>query len=59
VIFAATVAVATGVAPGKLGLPGGRSYWLTELWTGGVSVPGKISATVPAHGVALLRITTR
>jgi hypothetical protein len=50
------------VAPGKLGLPGGRSYRLTGLWSGGTRVTGKtgqIGATVPSHGVALLRITTR
>ncbi len=45
------------VAPGKLGLPGGRSYRLANLWTGRASVTGKISATVPSHGVALLRVT--
>jgi alpha-galactosidase len=47
------------VAPGKLGLPGGRSYRLANLWTGGTSVAGKISATVPSHGVALFRVTVR
>jgi hypothetical protein len=47
------------VALGKLGLPAGRPYRLTDLWTGGTSVAGKISATVPSHGVALLRVTVK
>jgi hypothetical protein len=47
------------VAPGKLGLPAGRQYRLANLWTGGASVAGSISATVPSHGVALFRVTVK
>jgi Alpha galactosidase A/Alpha galactosidase C-terminal beta sandwich domain len=44
------------VAPGKLGLAAGQQYRLANLWTGGTTVAGKISATVPSHGVALFRV---
>jgi hypothetical protein len=45
------------VAPGKLGLAAGQQYRLANLWTGGTTVAGRISATVPSHGVALFRVT--
>jgi len=47
------------VAAAKLGLPADHSYRLTGLWAGGTRVAGTISAAVPAHGVALLRVTVR
>jgi hypothetical protein len=47
------------VAPGKLGLPAGAQYQLTGLWAGGTRVAGTISATVPSHGVALIRVTVK
>jgi hypothetical protein len=47
------------VAPGKLGLPAGAQYQLTGLWAGGTRVAGTISATVPSHSVALLRVTVK
>ena len=47
------------VAPGKLGLPAGQKYALANLWTHAMAVSGKISATVPSHGVALYRVTVR
>jgi hypothetical protein len=46
------------VAPGKLGLAAGQQYRLANLWTGGTTAAGRISATVPSHGVALFRVTT-
>lgn len=36
----------------------GQSFALTDLWTGGTSsTSGQISASVPAHGVAVFRMT--
>lgn len=48
------------VSAGKAGLPPSGHYELDDLWTHQVtrSVGATISATVPAHGVALYRITT-
>jgi hypothetical protein len=41
-----------------LGLPAGTDYRLDNLWTGQVTeTAGTISAVVPSHGVALLRVT--
>ncbi|MCC3655039.1 ricin-type beta-trefoil lectin domain protein [Streptomyces sp. S07_1.15] len=41
----------------EAGLAGG-SFTLTDLWTGGTSsTSGRISASVPAHGVAVYRVT--
>ncbi|WP_223283765.1 ricin-type beta-trefoil lectin domain protein [Streptomyces sp. FBKL.4005] len=41
----------------QVGLSGG-SFTLTDLWTGGTSsTSGQISASVPAHGVAVYRMT--
>ncbi|MCC5034198.1 ricin-type beta-trefoil lectin domain protein [Streptomyces sp. WAC 00631] len=41
----------------EAGLSGG-SFTLTDLWTGGTSsTSGQISASVPAHGVAVYRVT--
>ncbi|AKN72345.1 alpha-galactosidase [Streptomyces sp. PBH53] len=41
----------------QVGLTGG-SFTLTDLWTGGTSnTSGQISASVPAHGVAVYRMT--
>ncbi|MGA5065268.1 glycoside hydrolase family 27 protein [Streptomyces exfoliatus] len=36
----------------------GQSFALTDLWTGGTSsTTGQISASVPAHGVAVFKVT--
>ncbi|MFF9838191.1 glycoside hydrolase family 27 protein [Streptomyces sp. NPDC013740] len=36
----------------------GQSFGLTDLWTGGTSsTSGQISASVPAHGAAVFRVT--
>jgi alpha-galactosidase len=41
----------------QVGLSGGP-FTLTDLWTGGTSsTTGQISANVPAHGVAVFRVT--
>ncbi|MER5835799.1 ricin-type beta-trefoil lectin domain protein [Streptomyces sp. NPDC002130] len=41
----------------QVGLSGGP-FTLTDLWTGGTSsTSGQISASVPAHGVAVFRVT--
>lgn len=41
----------------QVGLTGG-SFTLTDLWTGGTSsTSGQISASVPAHGVAVFKMT--
>ncbi|MFF8940024.1 glycoside hydrolase family 27 protein [Streptomyces paradoxus] len=41
----------------QVGLTGG-SFTLTDLWTGGTSsTSGQISASVPAHGVAVYKMT--
>jgi alpha-galactosidase len=43
--------------PAQVGLSGGP-FTLTDLWTGGTSsTSGQISASVPAHGVAVYRVT--
>ncbi|MDT0549578.1 glycoside hydrolase family 27 protein [Streptomyces lonegramiae] len=50
-----TATVTTTAA--QAGLSGG-SFTLTDLWTGGTSsTTGQISASVPAHGVAVFRVT--
>ncbi|MFE7764382.1 glycoside hydrolase family 27 protein [Streptomyces sp. NPDC057438] len=50
----ATTVTATAA---QVGLTGG-SFTLTDLWTGGTSsTSGQISASVPAHGVAVFRMT--
>jgi alpha-galactosidase len=50
-----TATVSTTAA--QVGLSGG-SFTLTDLWTGGTSsTSGQISASVPAHGVAVFRVT--
>ncbi|MBQ0984344.1 RICIN domain-containing protein [Streptomyces sp. F63] len=50
-----TTTVTTTAA--EAGLAGG-SFTLTDLWTGGTSdTSGRISASVPAHGVAVYRVT--
>ncbi|MET9499840.1 lectin [Streptomyces sp. NPDC006552] len=42
---------------GQVGLTGG-SFTLTDLWTGATSsTSGQISASVPAHGVAVFKMT--
>ncbi len=41
-----------------LGLPGGTDYFLNDLWTHQTTeTAGNITANVPAHGVALYRIS--
>jgi alpha-galactosidase len=41
----------------QVGLSGG-SFTLTDLWTGGTSsTSGQLSASVPAHGVAVFRVS--
>ncbi|WP_369148626.1 ricin-type beta-trefoil lectin domain protein [Streptomyces sp. R44] len=41
----------------QVGLSGGQ-FTLTDLWTGGTSsTSGQISASVPAHGVAVFRVS--
>ncbi|QOV40475.1 lectin [Streptomyces ferrugineus] len=50
-----TATVTTTAA--QVGLSGG-SFTLTDLWTGGTSsTSGQISASVPAHGVAVFKVT--
>ncbi|OUD04272.1 glycoside hydrolase family 27 protein [Streptomyces swartbergensis] len=50
-----TATVTTTAA--QVGLTGG-SFTLTDLWTGGTSsTSGQISASVPAHGVAVYKMT--
>jgi alpha-galactosidase len=50
-----TATVTTTAA--QVGLSGG-SFTLTDLWTGGTSTTsGQISASVPAHGVAVFKVT--
>jgi alpha-galactosidase len=50
-----TATVTTAAA--QVGLSGG-SFTLTDLWTGGTSsTSGQISASVPAHGVAVFKVT--
>jgi alpha-galactosidase len=50
-----TATVTTTAA--QVGLSGG-SFTLTDLWTGGTSTTsGQISAGVPAHGVAVFKVT--
>ncbi|MFF8973516.1 glycoside hydrolase family 27 protein [Streptomyces sp. NPDC014995] len=50
-----TATVTTTAA--QVGLSGG-SFTLTDLWTGGTSsTSGQISAGVPAHGVAVFKVT--
>ncbi|MFF2464210.1 cellulose binding domain-containing protein [Streptomyces mirabilis] len=50
-----TAAVSTTAA--QVGLSGGP-FTLTDLWTGGTSsTAGQISASVPAHGVAVFRVS--
>ncbi|WP_282701684.1 lectin [Streptomyces sp. CC219B] len=50
-----TTTVTTTAA--QVGL-GGSSFTLTDLWTGGTSsTSGQISASVPAHGVAVFKVT--
>jgi alpha-galactosidase len=50
-----TATVTTSAA--QVGLSGGQ-FGLTDLWTGGTSsTSGPISASVPAHGVAVFRMT--
>ncbi|MFI6014618.1 glycoside hydrolase family 27 protein [Streptomyces sp. NPDC051243] len=50
-----TATVTTTAA--QVGLTGG-SFTLTDLWTGGTSsTSGQISASVPAHGVAVFKVT--
>ncbi|MEV5357137.1 ricin-type beta-trefoil lectin domain protein [Streptomyces sp. NPDC052693] len=50
-----TTTITTNAA--QVGLAGG-SFTLTDLWTGGTSsTSGQISASVPAHGVAVYRMT--
>jgi hypothetical protein len=49
-------AVSTTTA--ALGLPAGKTYQLTDLWTHrATETAGTISPNVPSHGVALYRIT--
>ncbi|WP_432118117.1 glycoside hydrolase family 27 protein [Streptomyces sp. bgisy032] len=51
-----TTATVTTTA-GQVGLSGGP-FTLTDLWTGGTSsTSGQISASVPAHGVAVFRVS--
>jgi hypothetical protein len=41
----------------RLGLPGGREYFVHDLWNHTVrETAGRISEEVPSHGVALLRV---
>jgi hypothetical protein len=47
------------VAPSAVGLPAGARYVLDNLWTHQRSTASGISATVPARGVVLYRVTTR
>ncbi|GAA2569593.1 ricin-type beta-trefoil lectin domain protein [Streptomyces roseoviolaceus] len=50
-----TATVTTTAA--QVGLSGG-SFTLTDLWTGGTTnTSGQISASVPAHGVAVFRVS--
>ncbi|MFJ3441348.1 glycoside hydrolase family 27 protein [Streptomyces sp. NPDC086081] len=50
-----TTTITTDAA--QVGLAGG-AFTLTDLWTGGTSsTSGQISASVPAHGVAVYRMT--
>ncbi|MFC9916525.1 glycoside hydrolase family 27 protein [Streptomyces sp. NPDC127197] len=50
-----TATVTTTAA--QVGLSGG-AFTLTDLWTGGTSTTsGQISASVPAHGVAVFKVT--
>ncbi|WP_461033054.1 glycoside hydrolase family 27 protein [Streptomyces mayteni] len=52
---AATATITTTAA--QIGLSGG-SFTLTDLWTGGTSSSGgQLSASVPAHGVAVYRVS--
>ncbi|QNP75212.1 RICIN domain-containing protein [Streptomyces roseirectus] len=51
----ATATIST--TPAQVGLSGG-SFTLTDLWTGGASsTTGTISASVPARGVAVFKVT--
>ncbi|WP_238006080.1 NPCBM/NEW2 domain-containing protein [Dactylosporangium sp. AC04546] len=51
---AATVSTSAAV----LGLGGSSSYTVRNLWTGSTSTTaGAIAATVPAHGVTMVRVT--
>ncbi|MGH3171167.1 MAG: glycoside hydrolase family 27 protein [Trebonia sp.] len=45
------------VAPSAIGLPTGSRYTLNNLWTHQKSAAGGVSATVPARGVVLYRVT--
>jgi alpha-galactosidase len=52
---AGTATITTNAA--QVGLSGG-SFTLTDLWTGGTSsTSGQISASVPAHGVAVFKMS--
>jgi alpha-galactosidase len=53
---AATATISTGTA--EVGLGGSSSYRLRDLWTGATSTSsGTISASVPAHGVVMYRVS--
>jgi hypothetical protein len=47
------------VSPASIGLPGGKHYVIGNLWTHKTRTASGVSATVPAHGVALYRVATR
>ncbi|WP_425556883.1 glycoside hydrolase family 27 protein [Kitasatospora saccharophila] len=51
-----TATITTSAA--AIGKTGAASYGLTDLWTGATSTTtGTISATVPAHGTTMLRVS--
>ena len=54
-----TTAEKVSISAGRVGLPSSKKgYSVVNLWTGGKAKQGNtISATVPAHGVVLYRVT--
>jgi len=58
VLFNETTSSATiSTSAAAIGKSGASSYTLTDLWTGATSTTtGTISASVPAHGVVMIRV---
>ncbi len=59
VLFNETGSTATiSTTASAIGKSGSSSYTLTDLWTGGTSTTsGAISASVPAHGAVMIRVS--
>jgi hypothetical protein len=51
------VAQPVSVTPASIGLPAGKHYVISNLWTHQTTAASGIGATVPSHGVALYRVT--